>query len=177
MRSALKDLLDRIFLHPGKAVLVAFLDGELKAAQARKIEVHLSHCLSCRDRLDELSEGLAFFKRTSASSATNLPLADAFQNVTRAVQDHSVSPQSSSPTISESPALAVYSRLKSELTIYLGDHAATELLERCNHSLLKRDRLNEIIKPVITTLLGQETGTAVVANMLRIWDRSQQVAG
>jgi hypothetical protein len=177
MRSTLKALLDRISFHPRKAILVAYLDGELKAAQARKVEAHLNHCLSCRDRLDELSEGLAFFERTSASSATNLPLADAFRSITKAVRDHSVIPQPSSPTSSEPPVPAVYSRLKSELTIYLGDHAATELLERCNHSLLKRDRLNEIIKPVITTLLGQETGTAVVANMLRIWDRSQQVAG
>jgi anti-sigma factor RsiW len=172
LRSALRALLDRFAFHPRKALLTAFVDRELDASQSQKIEAHLEHCFSCADRAEEIKEGLKFFERSSVVTG-NFPLDATFDRITTAIRERSPA----QPLGHQQRQQAVYGRLKSELTIYLGDHAATQLLQRCNHSLLNRERLNEIVEPVIKTLLGERAGLAVIANLLRIWDRSQQLAG
>lgn len=174
MRSPLKKIMNRIRTgHPAPGVLLESLDGELDAERDAKIKAHLAGCSLCRERLDQLQEGLQFFNRTVASSGPEFSVDEGLKQLTSAIRAHEFSLDNELQVKPEhKPSRAMYARLLSELSIYVGRRTAIQLLERCD----QRDRLSAVIEPVISAFLGQHTGAAVLANVLRIWDRAQQVA-
>ena len=178
MRSTLRNALNwlRSFPHPSPGELLESLDGELEPARNAKVENHLARCVRCRVRLEELQEGLQFFRRTVRAITPQFPVEAGLQQLKAALGERKASTAPRENVSEEKPAPALHARLLSELTIYVGHRTAEQLLDQCNHDLLHRDRFSEIVEPVITAFLGKHAGAAVIANVLRIWDRTQQVA-
>ena len=176
MRGDLKDIFAWLhgLPHPSKATLMAALDAELAPGQHARVEHHLAKCSLCRAHLEELREGLRSFDRSVAGTRVDFSLERGFEKIVSAIQARggfadvrSLLHEKKSP---------VYASLSSELSIYLGSHAATQLLDRCGDSLSRREELNEAVAPVVVAFLGQHTGSAVLANVLRIWDQAHEVA-
>ncbi len=170
MRSSLTNFFDfRRYGHPSKATLVEYMDGEVNPREASKIRAHLDQCASCRTHLDELREGLDFFNRLTANSAPDFAVDAGLRTLASAIYDF----DKNSNTVT-SPA--TYQKVLDELSIYLGPQASARILQNCEPSSLQRERLSDTIGPVVVAFLGQHTGSAVLANVMRIWDRSQQSA-
>jgi len=176
MRSTLKHLLDRIrsVPHPSPGMLVEYMDRELDPKRMGKVEAHVIDCARCRERLDQLQEGMQFFRHTTMRSMPEFPLEDGLQRLQAKLQEQA-SDDVRPPVESEKQRAVLYSRLLSELSIYVGHRTAIQLLERCNHQKLQRDRFSEVVEPVVTSFLGKHAGMTIIANILRIWDRTQQV--
>lgn len=176
MRGNLKDILNwlRMRRHPSAADLIAVADSELEAKRVAKVESHLSGCALCRARLEQLQDGLRFFDRSSASTRTEFSVEMGLRNLRAAIEQHEPLIHDLRANVVEGALL--HDRLLSELSIYLGPRAAEQLLDRCNPSLSERDRLSDTVAPVVIAFLGQHTGSAVLTNVLRIWDQSQQLA-
>ncbi len=164
----------RTLPHPTKGLLVSFSDGELPSSQAAKIKQHLDRCAFCRASVEELHEGLALFARSASSVGPGGSLDAGLQRLASAIEKHG---QANDLLLSnEQNTSALYANLSSELSIYLGARAAKQLLDGCRSSLSQRERLREAVAPVIIGFLGQNTGAAVLANVLRISDQSREVA-
>lgn len=163
--------------HPSDAVLLASLDGELESLPEARTKAHLEVCAICRMRRDRLQDGLRIFEESSLSMPAEFSIETGLQNLATAIEQRAHSPEFCPQPQQLAEDSPLRGRLQSELSIYLGDRAATQLLERCNQSLSQRDRLRESIAPVIIGFLGQHTGSAVLANLSRIWDQSQGIAG
>lgn len=176
MRGNLKDSFNwlRKLPHPSEADLMAFADGELERSHKAVVEAHLGKCVSCHSRLEQLQDGLRFFNHSSESSRMEFSVEAGFKSLRAAIEQREPLVPEVEPAVVEGTLL--HDRLLSELSIYLGQRAAEQLLDRCNHSLSERGRLNDTVAPVVIGFLGQHTGSAVLTNVLRIWDQSQQLA-
>lgn len=176
MRGDLKDILAwlQALPHPSNATLVAALDAELHPRQHAKVEHHLAKCPLCRVQMEALQEGLRSFDRSLNSIEPQFSVEQGLKNVISAIQNRDA--LSHAHSLLHQKTSTVYARLSSELSIYLGSRAATQLLERCGDSVSEREELNETVAPVVVAFLGQHTGSAVLANVLRIWDQAHEVA-
>jgi anti-sigma factor RsiW len=163
-----------LFAHPSTKTLIESLDGELAPKRNIQVKAHVARCAACHDRLDQLQEQLESFRRSAAATTPAFSVEEGLARLSSAISERNRSFDSQAQVDPEpKPSPALYARLLSELSIYLGRHTATDLLERCNHALQQRDRLSAVIEPVVTTFLGQHTGATVLANVLRIWDNAQ----
>ena len=164
-------------LHPAPGVLVMWIDGELDASRSAQIKKHLEHCSVCRTRLEQIDEGLRFFNHTMTTSSPQFPVEQGLAKLTATIRTgQTLTGDQTQPGAAMKSSQGLYARLLSELSIYLGPHTAMEVLARCDHGMPKRERLSAEIEPVVVAFLGKHTGTAVLANVLRIWDCTQQVA-
>lgn len=175
MRSTLIIVWRRIrnLLHPSNAVLIAYMDGELEHDLDTAIRKHLEHCRRCVSELDQLQEGLRSFDAFSASLIPQFGLDSGLRRFRSAIGDQGgLIGSSTSAENTVNVSKVVYAHLLSELSIYIGRNAAIQLLNKCNRCALERDRLNETVRPMVTAFLGERTASAVLANVLRIWDGS-----
>ena len=172
MRGNVKDIFAwmRAVPHPSEAALMAAFDGELAPAEEAKIRAHLQLCRLCQARADQLQEGLRLFDDSLASTAAEFAIEAGLGQLISAVRKE----DSPGMTPAASP---LYGGVLSELSIYLGQRAAVQLLQRCQESVPQRDGLEETLAPVVIGFLGQHTGSAVLANVIRIWDQSEKLAG
>ncbi len=178
MRSAVNQALDwiRSLSHPRPGIMAALNDGELTKEREASVRAHFARCATCRNQFDQLHNGLRLFDRSLTSSGPAFSVDDGLKRLSSAMQEDRLHIDNQSLAAKAEVAGALYGRLLSELSIYLGRGTAVRLLERCNHSLQHRDRLSAVVEPVVTTFLGKDAGTAVLANVLRIWDSTHQVA-
>lgn len=177
MRSTLNIMLEwlRKIHHPSPGALVSSLDGELSSTQNATVMAHVSKCSRCRARLEQLQEGLQFFNRAIEESAPPFSLEDGLQQFAVQLEQRKLTSTPSQPIHLPKQADALYDRLLAELSIYIGRRTALRLLDACNHQRLQRESFSRTVEPVVTAFLGQHAGAAVLANVLRIWDRTQQV--
>ncbi|HEY0783479.1 MAG TPA: zf-HC2 domain-containing protein, partial [Thermoanaerobaculia bacterium] len=56
-------------LHVSSEILSAYLDGESRPAETRKLEAHLASCTSCRGRLDALRGVARAVERSAVRAA------------------------------------------------------------------------------------------------------------
>jgi len=176
----MKKMIDRMLTiaHPSPGRLVSWLDDELDPDHKQRVTLHLAHCSVCRGRLDQLQEGLSFFSRSvEMPPGSDFRVEEGLAKLMATIQRTEGEKCDDVPAPSRVALAPLYGRILSELSIYLGPVTAMQLLSRCDHADLNRDRLTTEIEPVVTTFLGQHAGSAVLANVLRIWDRTQQVAG
>lgn len=170
MRGNMKDIFAwfQAVPHPPQSELIASFDGELTPREEAKVRGHLLRCAVCRAQLDVLQEGLRLFDHSLPSTNADFSVEAGLQTLLSKLHqhDHWIG-ESLSGEAETSP---LYRHLLSELSIYIGRPAAMQLLQRCLAS--GRDRLQETIAPVIIGFLGQHTGSAVLANVVRICDQS-----
>lgn len=175
MRSALRSMMRWIqdIRHPSPGKLMESLDGELSASEEIKLRAHITRCERCRLRLEQLQSGLEYFATTVETVNQEFSVEQGLTELTLRLQQCSVSQQQ----FDDEPkaARALYDRLLAELSIYIGRRTAIRLLDRCDHDRLQREGFSQVVEPVVTAFLGKQAGTAVLANVLRIWDRTQQV--
>jgi hypothetical protein len=177
MRRKVRDIFARLraLPHPPQAGLIASIDGELAPPQEARMRAHLQVCQVCRARLDLLLEGVGLFDRTLASTRSDFSVEAELQHLMSTIHRRGQWIGEGSLAGMGTESSGLYGRLLSELSIYLGRRAALELLQRCRQAAVQRDRLQETIAPVVIGFLGQHTGSAVLANVGRIWDQSQEV--
>jgi hypothetical protein len=125
--------------------------------------------------LEHLQEGFRVFTRTIEHSMPQFPSEEGLHHLAAIVEQHERSAPQSQVAPGPKPTRILYDRLLAELSIYIGRHTAIRLLDRCNHDLLQREGFSQIVEPVVTAFLGKHAGAAVLANVLRIWDRTHQV--
>lgn len=175
MRSALRSMMRWIqdIRHPSPGKLMESLDGELSASEEIKLRTHITRCERCRLRLEQLQSGLEYFATTVETVNQEFSVEQGLTELTLRLQQCSVSQQQFDNEPKATRAL--YDRLLAELSIYIGRRTAIRLLDRCDHDRLQREGFSQVVEPVVTAFLGKQAGTAVLANVLRIWDRTQQV--
>lgn len=175
MRSALSRLWEsiRTLHHPSNAVLLQYFDRELEPVRHAVVHQHVQHCAVCAARIDRFQQGLKTFENISRSSDFGFSVEDGLKKLVVAMNAEG---PAVAETVESAAAQAVHARLLSELSIYLGRHAATQLLEKCSHSSLQRDRLDETVGPTIRAFLGERTASVILANVVRIWDRTYPAA-
>jgi len=178
MRSSLKVLLDRLasLLHPRSDQLIALNDGELTKKDETRIRAHVEQCSNCQQRILRLLDGLRLVDHSSNSSAPSFSIEEGLARLSVAIRDRAFSEEQRTSAQQPEVSALLHTRLLSELSIYLGCGTATRLLDTCNHSLSRRDRVSAVIGPVVKTFLGEDAGDAVLANILRIWDTTSHVA-
>lgn len=157
-------------LHPSAADLLASVDGELESVEDARIKKHLLRCAICRQEVEQLQAGLRLFQDALAPLSTAFPLEEGLGKLHAAIrswnEEHSESRRANGTEPTLSPA--VCELLASELSIYLGSHSARTLLATCNRPGVQLEDLTAAIEPVITGFLGQQTGMAVVAKIVRM---------
>ncbi len=163
----------RALPHPSEALLIALGDGELPSAQEAKIRAHLQSCPLCRAQAEQLQYGLQLFDRSWKSSRAEFSIGAELQKLMSVIDTSGRRAGGLSEAAEGSP---LYKRLLAELSIYLGDRAALQLLRRCCESGAQREELQETLAPIVIGFLGQHTGAAVLANVDRIWDQSREMA-
>ncbi len=126
--------------------------------------------------MERLQDGLRFLERSIVSSSPAFSVNDGLKHLATMIEERGLASRSAPADVSM-PDPVLQERLVSELSIYVGQRTAVELLQRCGGPRLSRDRFRPVIEPVLTAFLGRYTGSAVLANVLRIWDCNQHVAG
>jgi hypothetical protein len=180
MRSTLKEALGWIasLPHPQPASLIALHDGELTGSSEAAVKAHLERCSYCHKRLDEILDGLRFVNRETAFSMEPFSIDAGLVRLSSAIHNGNLRLTNDSlPAADSRLTILLYSRLLSELSLYLGRGTATRLLSRFGNASLQRDGISAAVGPVVKTFLGEDAGAAVLANILRIWDTTEQVAG
>ncbi len=177
MRSTLKSMLRWFedFHHPSPGKLMESIDGELSTTEESKLRDHVTQCERCRARLEQLRAGLTYFNTAVEETSQPFRVEEGLQQLTSKLQQHDLSVSPRQIGVDPMPARALYDRLLAELSIYIGRRTAIRLLDRCNHDMLQREGFSQVVEPVVTAFLGKQAGAAVLANVLRIWDRTQQV--
>jgi anti-sigma factor RsiW len=179
MRSSLKKAIGWIswLPHPTSGCLIALHDGELSESTEAAIRTHLERCAYCRERSEQLLNGLRFIHESSTSSRPPFSVEAGLARLASAITSGQL-PADDQPLPTQAAELSsgIYERLLSELSIYLGAGTAARLLDRCNHSLMNRERLSVVVGPVVRAFLGNHAGEAVLLNVLRIWDQTHNVA-
>jgi len=180
MRSTLKEALGWIasLPHPQPASLIAFHDGELPDDSEAAVKAHLERCSYCHQRLDEILDGLQLMNRATTFRMEPFSIDAGLARLSSAIHNENPRLTNDPQPAADSRLTTIrYSRLLSELSIYLGRGTATRLLGRFGNSSLQRDGISAAVGPVVKTFLGEDAGAAVLANVLRIWDMTEQVAG
>lgn len=179
MRSGLNTLLSWMAAlpHPQSDQLIALSDGELPKGKEAIVRAHMEHCARCRQRLEKILDGLKFIGEQSNTAAPAFSIDAGLDRLAIALKERGLSAERRQlPQRQTQVSEVLRTRLLSELSMYVGRGTATQLLEKCNHSLERRDRVPVVVGPVVKTFLGEEAGGALVDNLLRIWDRTNQVA-
>lgn len=156
----------RMLWHPRAGELVEFVDGELKPERAKFVRGHVAQCKVCERRVDRICEGLAFLNRAIEISVPELSVEPGLRRLLAAIEARA-------PQTEPLPVRVVQQRIVSELGIYLGQNTAAGLLRRCGQPVSSRNQIRQEIEPVLTAFLGRYASSAVMSNVLRIWDRQE----
>lgn len=145
------------------AVLMAFRDGEASPREHARVEHHLRHCPSCQATFASIELGIGTFESVTRKADIAdgrvemglLQLQDAIESRTTQgrngqnvhywfeLPDHILTP------------------VRAELEIYLGRRAAMQFLGKAKAASFSSQELVGAIQPLMSGLLGTESGAAV----------------
>jgi len=125
-----------------RGALLESLDGELEAECNPRVNAHLKRCSTCRERLNQLREGLQLFERSVAPLGREFSFEEGVKQLSVAIRE-SEGTYDPNPLIDakEMPSPVLDGRLVSELSIYVGRRTAKQLLECCDRPVLQRERI------------------------------------
>ncbi len=158
--------LERFQMHPARAILMAYRDGELPAGRCARIANHLQHCQQCNETVLSLEKGLQHFGQFMGgvevgplveAGLTRLQEAMAGRNLEGTQIPLPVSKPLISPVALDS--------IQTELTIYIGAQAAEKILARARSTMPTPQDLVDTIEPLMVGLLGSRGASAVAGKV------------
>ena len=165
-------LRENVGRHLNASDLMALLDGEFTESRASKAWAHVAHCSSCRNKLKQLEQGLALFRKAESSfqadEGYSKPGLERLHQSIEAWNESHPGPDALPSQFLGSP---LYEALAKELEIYLGSRTALALLKQCDATELNANKLTAIVEPIVTAFLGREPGLAVLTKLQLIWNR------
>ena len=142
---------------------MAYRDGEISPRERERVAHHLRDCASCQATLASLELGIRTFEAVARKADVPdsrveiglLQLQDAVENQPAQRRD-----AKSVDYWFELPE-DILVPVRSELEIYLGPRAAMQLLARTKNTPYTSQELVSAIQPLMSGLLGTESGAAV----------------
>ena len=149
-------------MHPTARTLIAFLDGELEAADRRRVTDHLRTCADCRSELDYMESDLDWFLVLEAALHPN-DIARPGDELDHLLANARLWRQKQSPAAVAADDCGLEGRISDALELYFGP-AVAGAIERWNRGT---DNYAEGAETLLSTFLGRRAGSAVMTNLQR----------
>jgi anti-sigma factor RsiW len=148
--------------HPTARTLISYLDGELEAAERRKVADHLTTCADCRGELDYMESDLDWFLVLEAALHP-AGIAQPEDGLKQLLANARSWRKANSPAAVPADSRGLDGGLSDALELFFGP-AVAGTVER---SPCGTEDCTESAENLLTTFLGRRAGSAVMTNLQR----------
>jgi len=158
--------------HPSDARLLSLQDGEMNDRSSARTRVHLQQCSYCRTRAAQIADELKNIAILNAAlnPADVLSQEEFTKKIQASIHERLPAPSGTSPAQWREGLTQIDARrqVAAVLETYLGRRATSVILRKNTSTPVSEKRSLEQVWPVLSTLLGRKSATALETKLLRM---------